>query len=447
LDMNISPEVPSSPQSPQGPLWRVNEIPKPEEPVVPEQARAAAFPASLYLAQEREATDHEQDRKDRLMDNAGFTENKAEEERVGDYLSKYPSRAPRKKRHHFPSKVPDGDTGLNDPFYAGPKDVPVFTDDDRNHAEEMAKTTRLERIKRDTLKFISEGMDPEMAENRAYALHRNHTGEVIDRPSVFKSPAQEFIVKDPHTRETHDESLDALLPVGIAPETAPESREHIRRLRDGMDRFGFYFRTLKEGNKINRFTTKAKSGIAVVDYLDMIYRESREGDHSSNTEVERAFETIAGFATEALDTITMIQDFEDQLASDHLRPGGHLTEAEHFPVADWAQDMKFIDTLTRLAHYVDIAEFARTGKNDVLFKKNRIDNTSGEERIKRILDTLGGFTIDELRSVCTTAVESEYARFKYWQARTKEAEIVAPVHDRAEARSYALQSRALGIEL
>lgn len=448
--MSISSELP--PSSPD-PLWRVTEIPKTSEPEeatsVDRERTAPTFPASLYLAEEREATEREQTLKDRRMDGAGFTENRAEEARTGVYIDKYPVRSLRKKKknHYFPSKQPDGDTGLNDPYYAGSKGLPVFTETDHLEAEKLAKTVRLEKIQRDIVKFMSEGMEREVAEDRAYALHRHHTGEVVERPHVYKSPAEEFIAPGIQKQETFDDSLDGLLPTGIAPETAPESREHVRRLRQVVEKYGFYFHTLKEGNKINRFILKAKSGVAVVDYLDMIYRGSRQGEHSSTNEVEKAFATIGGYASESLDTITMVQDFERQLESDHLRADGYLTEENHFPVADWAQDRQFIETLTRLAHYVETAEFARTGKNDVLFEKNRIDRVQGTERIRRILDVLNGFTIDELRSVCATAIESEFARFQYWQARVKEAEGVLPIRDQAEARSYALRSRALGIEV
>jgi hypothetical protein len=239
---------------------------------------------------------------------------------------------------------------------------------------------------------------------------------------------------------------DSLSPDDETDKAAPEQstpwqKEHQRRLRAGMEDYGFYVHDLKELRKVDALRPKPTTPNPVLGYFNMIVQSPHREERDPRTTARRALNTFNGYATDAFEGIIAIQDFEIELHREHILPDAILSE--HFPIADWRADAAFITMLTNLSKYVENSEFARTGTYDSLAAPQIIDRTEGEERIERILQDLGDFSIDVLRSICTVAIESEMARLEYWKERIKDAANYAPVRQQSQETYAALASRSM----
>jgi hypothetical protein len=226
------------------------------------------------------------------------------------------------------------------------------------------------------------------------------------------------------------------------PEKAtPWQTEHQRRIRAGMEDYGFYVHNLEELRKVDALRPKPTTPKPVLGYFNMITQSPHREERDPRETARRALNTFVRYATDALSGILAIQDFEVELNREHILPDATLPE--HFPVADWRLDKAFIAMLTNLSRYVETSDFARMGTVDSLAAAQTIDRTEGEERIERILQDLGDFPIDTLRSICTVAIESEMARLEYWKERIKDAATYEPVRQQSQETYAALASRSM----
>ncbi len=151
--------------------WPVAEIPNAEQPT-PE-------PVVVPKPDRLDLTEKEEHRREVLEDAAGMTAARSYAAATGreldqDTLLRAARHVNRSRQTHrrMPTRGSDGDTGINDPYFAGDEEDVAATEEALNAMHMTNEAFRLQRMEREINQMIKDGMRPDKARIQVEALER-----------------------------------------------------------------------------------------------------------------------------------------------------------------------------------------------------------------------------------------------------------------------------------
>ena len=203
------------------------------------------------------------------------------------------------------------------------------------------------------------------------------------------------------------------------------------RIKAVKEHLGFYPQNNDELSSIIAIVGRSPRERPVLSYLDEVYKHQLDAGADAPATLRLVVHSFEDYAGNAIDERSYA---EGLLATIRASDPNLLTGFTRlFPTENWENDHTLRATFTALARYIQTGQFAEAGEIDSLVKENLIDETTGYDRVGRIIGTLGLLRVSSLKRTAAAMRDSQEKRFAFWADKLEASKSHLFVRDIADA--------------
>ncbi len=184
------------------------------------------------------------------------------------------------------------------------------------------------------------------------------------------------------------------------------------RVKAIKEQAGFYPQSNEEASRATTLIGREGQSNPTLRHLDEVYAHQRRYKADAPEALRSVVRSFEEYAGNAVNELYYTESFLESMNA--LAPHNLASFATIFPTEDWEHDNTTIATFTAMTRYLETEQFAETENDDRLGKRELIDYTSGEQRIERIIDTLGVLRATSLQRTARAVKTNQEHRFDFW---------------------------------
>jgi len=188
--------------------------------------------------------------------------------------------------------------------------------------------------------------------------------------------------------------------------------ERPERLVTIKNHLGFYPQSNNEASRITALIGHEDKNHQALTHLNEVSIHQYKAGASASEAVRSIVRSFEGYAGSAVNELYYMDSFlTDDLV---IRANNRTGFTTLFPLEEWRYDNAQIAAFSAMSRFRETQRYAETEKDGRMGNRTLIDATSGEERLERIIENLGGLRVSELKRIADTLKDGQIKRLDFW---------------------------------